>query len=315
MKNNSIAVVICTYNGEKYIAEQLDSVLRQTHPADEIIIQDDNSTDSTFDILTEYANKCDTIKLFRNKSSLGINKNFFSAMFRASSTFIAICDQDDLWESDKLEIQLDNIGDSMLCAGRSKPFSDDGSFVYYDKRLPNITPLRMMYCAEIAGHTMMIRRDMLQSLPLECKIFSRNYYDIIFSVVAAINESVVYLDKILVRQRRHADASTYSSNSSSLPSASNGLRILFWCICHYNYIKREGNYYYIDWLELLLKLNVKTTVANDSIKMMRLQTKSGLLNFIKFQMFCLKHRRDIFHTEGSALFNFPSALLFPIMKL
>ena len=179
MKDNAISVVICTYNGEKYIAEQLDSVLRQTHPADEIIIQDDHSTDHTFDILTEYANKFDTIKLYHNPSSLGINKNFFSAMSRASSAFIAICDQDDVWERDKLEIQLDNIGDNMLCAGRSKPFSDDGLFVYYDNRMPNIKALRMMYCAEIVGHTMMIRRDMLQSLPMECEIFVRNYYDII----------------------------------------------------------------------------------------------------------------------------------------
>ena len=71
-----ISVVMCTYNGEKFIREQLDSILQQTVSVDEIIIQDDCSTDGTYDILLEYEQKYSSIKIYRNSQNIGINANF-----------------------------------------------------------------------------------------------------------------------------------------------------------------------------------------------------------------------------------------------
>ena len=68
---------MCTYNGEKYIREQLDSIVAQTYPIHELIIQDDCSTDKTFDILTEYKSKYQIIQIYRNTQNKGINPNFF----------------------------------------------------------------------------------------------------------------------------------------------------------------------------------------------------------------------------------------------
>ena len=80
----SVSIVLCTYNGAKYLSEQLDSILAQTYPPHEIIIQDDNSTDETVDIIHEYARKYSFMKFFKNNSEHGVNGNFISAMQRAT---------------------------------------------------------------------------------------------------------------------------------------------------------------------------------------------------------------------------------------
>ena len=138
-----VSIVLCTYNGAKYIKEQLDSILSQTYPLYEIIVQDDDSIDETVEILNEYATKNPLIKVYKNESGHGVNGNFLSAMQRATGDFVAISDQDDIWEPTKIEQQVHAIGNKMLCSGFSRPFSDDGSFAYFDKRHRNTHLLRM----------------------------------------------------------------------------------------------------------------------------------------------------------------------------
>ena len=103
MESIHVSIVICTYNGEHFLSEQMDSLLQQTYPVDEIIVQDDGSTDGTMAVLNGYAANNPVIKLFRNEGKHGVNNNFFSALRRASGEYIAICDQDDIWEPTKVE--------------------------------------------------------------------------------------------------------------------------------------------------------------------------------------------------------------------
>ena len=81
--NKTISVVMCTYNGGKYIREQLDSIVLQTCQPYEIIIQDDGSTDDTMDIVAEYAQRYPIIRITKNERGKGINNNFFSAIEKA----------------------------------------------------------------------------------------------------------------------------------------------------------------------------------------------------------------------------------------
>ena len=75
----SVAVVMCTYNGEKFLREQLDSILDQTYPISEIIIQDDRSTDGTVALLRQYEERHPNIHVFVNEQNLGFNLNFKTA--------------------------------------------------------------------------------------------------------------------------------------------------------------------------------------------------------------------------------------------
>jgi glycosyltransferase involved in cell wall biosynthesis len=103
MSKLTISVVICTYNGEKYISEQIDSIANQTRKADEIIIIDDNSVDNTFDILTQYEKYFKEINLFKNEDTLGYIKNFSKGMLKATKDIVVLSDQDDVWDVNKIE--------------------------------------------------------------------------------------------------------------------------------------------------------------------------------------------------------------------
>ena len=92
-----ISVVMAVYNGEKYIEEQLMSILSQSIMPDELIIQDDGSSDSTTDKIQSITEKSDvSVKLIKNKENLGFSKNFITAISAASAEYIFLSDQDDI---------------------------------------------------------------------------------------------------------------------------------------------------------------------------------------------------------------------------
>ena len=104
MGKKTVSVVMCTYNGEKYLREQMDSILAQTYPIHEIIVCDDCSTDGTMNILQEYATKFPFIKVHRNTRNKGCNQNFHDIFYQVSKKvdYIAISDQDDIWFQEKI---------------------------------------------------------------------------------------------------------------------------------------------------------------------------------------------------------------------
>ena len=98
-----ISVCMATYNGEKYIKEQLDSILVQLGDKDEIVISDDGSSDATIEIVESYQDS--RIKIYRN-SFKNLILNFEFALKQANGDFIFLSDQDDLWLPNKVEISL-----------------------------------------------------------------------------------------------------------------------------------------------------------------------------------------------------------------
>lgn len=99
----SIGVVLCTYNGEQYLRQQLESILAQTRPPEQILILDDCSSDSTVTIAKDFARIDDRIHLIQNKTNLGFVRNFEKGITLCEMDFIALCDQDDIWLPNKLK--------------------------------------------------------------------------------------------------------------------------------------------------------------------------------------------------------------------
>lgn len=99
-----LSVAICTYNGGKYLRMQLDSILSQTLPVEEIIVCDDLSTDNTLSILQEYKSKYPLLfTIHVNKKSLGVVKNFEKAINLCTKEIVLLSDQDDIWFSEKTQ--------------------------------------------------------------------------------------------------------------------------------------------------------------------------------------------------------------------
>lgn len=97
-----ISVCMATYNGEKYITQQLDSILSQISDTDELIISDDGSTDKTIDIIQEYQTKYKNIRLL-NGPRCGVQKNFENALKHVQGDIVFLCDQDDVWVKGKVK--------------------------------------------------------------------------------------------------------------------------------------------------------------------------------------------------------------------
>lgn len=107
-----IGIAMTTYNGEKYLKEQIDSILNQTVSDFELIVCDDVSSDSTMDILNDYAEKDDRVHVFRNEENLGFLKNFEKAIricLDRGAEYVALSDQDDVWTENHLEVLLNTI--------------------------------------------------------------------------------------------------------------------------------------------------------------------------------------------------------------
>lgn len=107
-----ISVALATFNGERFLEEQLDSLARQSELPAELVVCDDGSTDATVDIVGSFARaSAFPVHVHVNEKRLGVGDNFLSAAARCTGDAIAFCDQDDVWESNKLSRCADALGD------------------------------------------------------------------------------------------------------------------------------------------------------------------------------------------------------------
>lgn len=107
--NDLISIALATYNGEKYIKAQIDSILKQTISNFELIITDDNSTDNTIEILKGYEEKDKRVRVYKNNKRLGYPGNFEKAISLCNGKYIAYSDQDDVWTENHLELLYNEI--------------------------------------------------------------------------------------------------------------------------------------------------------------------------------------------------------------
>lgn len=113
------SIAMTTYNGEKFLREQLDSILTQSVSDFELVVCDDCSSDSTWAILQEYEKKDTRIKTVHNERNLGFVKNFEKAVSCCKGDYIALADQDDIWKNNHLEILLRNMGTASASVGNA----------------------------------------------------------------------------------------------------------------------------------------------------------------------------------------------------
>lgn len=201
MQEPLISVALCTYNGERFLPEQMDSILAQSYKNLEIIIVDDCSTDKTVDIINAYAEKDDRIKLFRNEVNLGFNKNFEKALSLTSGEYISISDQDDIWLPQKLEILLKNIKNNRLIFSNSSYLGDSKQGRLLNNfRLP-VNYKGILLRNHVTGHTSLLHRDFLNFvLPFP----TDGYYDWWMGFVASYHNKIAFLDEVLTLYRVHA---------------------------------------------------------------------------------------------------------------
>lgn len=204
--NPLVSIVLCSYNGAKYIEEQIESLLNQTYTPIEIIVCDDYSTDDTIMILERLANNDNRISIYKNEQNIGLNKNFEKACQLAKGDFISICDQDDIWRNNKIEklISLFTNDEIILCHSQSTRFTDKipDHIKTYNKRnlLVGNDARQLFYFNTIAGHNIMFRKKLLQfALPFPSNVF----YDWWICMVACCYGNIAATNEVLSFHRSH----------------------------------------------------------------------------------------------------------------
>src|SRR5690349_20095217 len=103
MNEKPISVAMCTYNGARFLPEQLESIAAQTRLPGELVVCDDRSTDESAEIVRDFARRSPfSVRLEINQENLGSTKNFEKAIGLCQGEIIALADQDDVWHGQKL---------------------------------------------------------------------------------------------------------------------------------------------------------------------------------------------------------------------
>ncbi|SJZ32426.1 glycosyltransferase family 2 protein [Sediminibacterium ginsengisoli] len=200
-----ISVIIATYNGERFIRQQLDSILGQTYPNLELIVTDDCSTDNTPGILQEYASKDSRVKVYRNEVNLGYVKNFEKGMRLSTGQLMAPSDQDDIWLPEKLSKLYREMGAHRIVYCNSALINSNGEktgkLLSDIKRLADFDDCLMYAIGNSApGHAMLLTRETAEaSFPLPDMI----PHDHWLSFVATFDSSLKFIPEPLVLYRQH----------------------------------------------------------------------------------------------------------------
>lgn len=212
MKTSTISIALATYNGERYLRQQIGSLLSQTIPFDELIICDDNSSDSTIAIINEYSAQDNRIKLFRNKINIGFKANFEQALSLCTGDIIALCDQDDIWLPEHIKTLYDNMENKLLVCGDSTLINKNGkllkqrlSSIKLFKKRPydceSIFRFIVYYQNPFQGASMMMQKQFLQvALPIPDSV---KFHDAWFAHISCLINSFKYIPEPITLYRMH----------------------------------------------------------------------------------------------------------------
>lgn len=219
-----ISVVIATYNGEKYIAEQLRSVMCQTVPADEVLIFDDGSTDGTVKKVSDFIenNGLTGWHIFVNEENLGYSRNFLNGIAEASGDYIFLADQDDVWHEDKIEKMVAALSENdgikaLLCScgvvgknGEQVP--DDGSagvvFKDDDGTLKYFSPEKFIGRSFTRGCSLCFKKDIVPFLYDIC-LDGLLSHDWLICFTAALCGGFAVFNKRLMDYRLHGENNSF----------------------------------------------------------------------------------------------------------
>jgi hypothetical protein len=209
-----VSIVLATYNGEKYLREQLDSLLSQSHKNIEILVGDDQSTDGTISIVKEYQKNHPFIHLYQHEHNLGCDKNFEFLCTKAQGDYIAFSDQDDLWHQDKIKNLLQDIGGCDLAYGPSQLVNRDGFDLGKTLLQRNgMAPLEGKFLLSllkrntVSGHAVLCKTHFIKNnLPIRSHRIDGDHdilYDYYFALCANFQNGIKYVPKALTFHRMH----------------------------------------------------------------------------------------------------------------
>ncbi len=198
------SVCMATYNGEKYIEQQVLSIIQQLGAEDELIISDDSSTDDTLRILEAFND--DRIKVFTNVRKKGPVGNFENALNHAQYDFIFLADQDDLWLPGKVKKHMELMQQYELVTSDAVVVKEDGTVLFdsfFKARNAGKGFFKNLWKSSYLGCCMSFRRSLLdRALPFPENLYMHDWW---LALIAELEDNVCFCDSTFLRYVRHAD--------------------------------------------------------------------------------------------------------------
>ena len=220
IENKKIDILMATYNGEKYLVEQLDSIINQTYHNWNLLIRDDNSTDKTLEIIQNYHKKDKRIKILKdNKGNIGIVGNFEELLKSSESEFIMFSDQDDIWVENKLDMYL-----KMIEKIKNKGFMIHSDAILFDKNKSNILEdtfiskkainrglENVFFNYFVQGATILISKEIKNFiLPFPKEVYLHDRY---IHLISELFFERIFVNKALIYYRQHGDNQIGAKNT------------------------------------------------------------------------------------------------------
>jgi len=288
-QKHRVSVVVTSFNGADYIAKQLHSIAAQSSPPFEIIVSDDGSTDGTLAILQTLTASM-PLKLFTRPTPLGINANVAFALQQCAGEFIAIADQDDIWEHEKIGILLESIGNfdaafsnSVLIDAQDQSLHATLLDTYLKGRQPDIgrRVWRSLVKNAVSGHALLMHRRLLDTaLPLSDELL----YDHQLPIAAALGNGIRYVDQPLVRHRLHATNNVNIFNSDPREARPKKLRVK---ADRFLIALRAAD-------QIARRIKGQSAAAMDLIKLLECIQRACFLDHVKVFRILLHYRSDLF---------------------
>lgn len=215
-----ISLVMAIYNGEKYIIEQLESIINQTVRIDEAILIDDCSTDNSYHIVHQFIDgyKLSNWKIIKNECNLGYRKNFKKGLEMVKGDVVFLSDQDDRWHKDKVETMLKYMGENVQTLASSFYFMDQNGKKFEVKKIKGrsnnnllfqevtevLTEIKIESLLEMnfsQGCTMALRKSIVDEYLRVTKGLLPHDWEL--NIISSIHNGCYYLDMPLIDYRIH----------------------------------------------------------------------------------------------------------------
>jgi glycosyltransferase involved in cell wall biosynthesis len=237
----AISIALATYNGEAYLAEQLESLARQTLLPSELVISDDGSSDRTVEIAQAFADRAPfPVRILPNEKRLGFSDNFMRAVANCRGELIAFCDQDDIWDVAKLATLAPAFDDpEVLLAFHNAVLIDAAGVargrLYRSGRGVEVSePLTRHPWLTVPGFLQVFRRELTDCAAFHPLSYDVNWpgqpltHDRWFYFLASVFGRIAYVGQDLVQYRQHGAnvSGVYPDRRSHLDRLAAGVRFI-----------------------------------------------------------------------------------------
>lgn len=254
---SEIAIIMPTYNGDKFLKEQIQSILNQTHHDFNLYIFDDKSNDSTLDICKKFKKIDSRIHLYINKENKGVVKNINDALLSIQANYYFLSDQDDIWLPKKIEKQLSILKNNLcimtfsnllLIDENGKSLNTDFWTTQKIDSNQAKNPENIAIKTIVTGCTMAFNASLLEvALPISEKATMHDHW---LSIIASSIGKIIPIKEKLVHYRQHQKNIIGAHNSKNIT------RQVFYKDCYsYSKFKYRKKETFIELMEMLISIN------------------------------------------------------------